>query len=142
MHNVNDATEPGGGMVQGFRIMAVVTAVLVLIQAAMAGRAIFLDPDLYELHGMVGNVTFLAVAIQVAIAFAARRRSQAGAAALWLSGALLLLVVVQLGLGYGGREAAEAAAWHVANGVLISGVLAAALTLAFMRPAQPVEARS
>ncbi len=119
----------GDNLTQVYRLVVILTAVLVLIQAALAGRGMFLDPDLFEMHGMIGNVTFLAVIIQVGLAFAARRHWQRGGLALWLSGALLLLVITQLGLGYGGREAASAAAWHVANGVLIFGVIVASLTL-------------
>ena len=117
------------------RWAAAVTTVLVLVQAVLAGRGWFVDVGLIEVHGWVGNATFLAVVGQVVLACAARNRWAAGRAELGLSALLLVLVVAQIGLGYGGRESSAAASWHVPNGVLIFGVTAAILALALPRRA-------
>lgn len=115
----------------GFRGVAVVTAVLVLVQALLAGQGLFVDTGRIEVHGWVGNATFLAAIALLAAAFAAWRRGTLGRSAVVLSAVLLLLTVAQLGLGYSGRESSAAASWHVPNGVLIFGVSAALLVLAF-----------
>ena len=43
--------------------------------------------------------------------------------------AFAALCFAQIGLGYVGRETAEAAAWHIPNGVLLMGLAVAHLTL-------------
>ena len=115
------------------RPVAVLTAVLILVQALLAGRGWFIDYDLIATHGWVGNATFLVVIGQVVLAFVAWRQRLAGGVELGLSVMLLLLVVSQIGLGYGGRESASAAALHIPNGVLIFGVTTALLTLTLTR---------
>ena len=114
-----------------FRWVAVTTAILVMVQALLAGRGWFVDVGLIEVHGWVGNATFLVAVTQWGVAFLAWRRRVVGRTELVLSGLLVLLIVAQLGLGYAGRESAGAAAWHVPNGVLIFGATAALLTRAF-----------
>ena len=105
------------------------TAVLVFVQALLAGQGWFINYDLIATHGWVGNATFLVVIGQVAIAFVAWRQRLIGGAALGLSVALLLLIVSQIGLGYGGRTSATAAALHIPNGVLIFGITTALIAL-------------
>ena len=119
----------GFDAVRSFRWVAALTALLVLVQAALAGRGLFVDFDLIEVHGWVGNATFLVAAAQVALAVAGYGRRSLSRVELGLSALLLVLVVAQLGLGYAGRESAGAASWHVPNGVLIFGVATALLTL-------------
>ena len=128
-------TAAGFDAARAFRWAAAVTTVLVLVQAVLAGRGWFVDAGLIEVHGWVGNATFLAVVGQVVLAYAARNRWAAGRAELGLSALLLVLVIAQIGLGYSGRESSGAASWHVPNGVLIFGVTAAILALALPRRA-------
>jgi hypothetical protein len=116
-----------------YRWVTVLTVGLVLVQAILAGRGWFVDLDLIDVHGLVGNLTFLVAIGQAALAYLGRSRGGVGRLELGLSGALVLLVVAQLGLGYGGRETAGAAAWHVPNGVLIFGIATALMTLGFKR---------
>ena len=118
---------------RGFRWLAAVTALLVLVQAVLAGRGMFDDPALLETHGFVGNATFVAVLALVVLAFIAGRRGAFGRLELGLSVLLLVLVIAQLGLGYSGRESSAAASWHVPNGVLIFGLTAALLVSALPR---------
>ncbi len=128
-------TAAGFDAARAFRWAATVTTVLVLVQAVLAGRGWFVDAGLIEIHGWVGNATFLAVVGQVVLAYAARRRWAAGGTELGLTTLLLVLVIAQIGLGYSGRESSGAASWHVPNGVLIFGVTAAILALALPRRA-------
>ena len=92
-------------------------ALLVLVQALLAGRALFGGWSI-AVHGVVGNSTF-AVAV-VAVVLALRRR--AGGAVVVVAAALVAALTVQIGLGYAGRNSAEAAAWHVPNGVAAFGL--------------------
>ena len=124
-----DATTTGSAA--WFRWVAVITAVLALVQALLAGQGLFVDAARIEVHGWVGNATVLASVALLAAAFVAWQRSRVGRSAVVLSGVLLVLVVAQLGLGYSGRESAAAASWHIPNGVLIFGLSAAILVLAF-----------
>jgi hypothetical protein len=110
-----------------YKAVTALFAALVLIQAFLAGRGWFKDLDLIDVHGVVGNVVFLVAVGQVALAFLTVGRG----APLLLGGALVVLVVAQIGLGYAGRDSAEAAAWHVPNGVLIAGLAAAQVVGAF-----------
>jgi hypothetical protein len=114
-----------------YRWVTVLTAGLVLVQAILAGRGWFVDLDLIDVHGFVGNLVFLVVIGQAVAAFLGRSRGKVGRLELGLSGLLVVLVVAQIGLGYSGRETAGAAAWHIPNGVLIFGIATALMTLGF-----------
>ena len=97
---------------------AVLFGALVLLQAFLAGRGLYKDYDLIDVHGLVANLVFLVAVAQVVLAFLVVGRG----APLLLGGALVLLVVVQIALGYAGRDSGEAAAWHIPNGVLIAAL--------------------
>lgn len=89
----------------------------VLINAFIAGRWFFRGWDI-DVHGYIGNAVFVLAVAAVVLAFVGR----ADRVAIGLSVVLAVLVFAQVGLGYSGRESADAAAWHVANGVLLFGV--------------------
>ena len=116
-------------LVRWLRIVAAIVVALVLVQAFLAGRGWFINRDAIELHGYVGNVTFLAVLGQALLVYLTGYRGRTHSLLLGLSGLLVLLVTAQIGLGYSGRESLQAAAWHVPNGVLIFGLSVANLTL-------------
>jgi hypothetical protein len=100
----------------------------VLIQALFAGRGLYLNHDMLEVHGQIGNLTFLAVLAQLVIVFLLGIRGPLNRPLLGSCALLAILVTIQLGLGYSGRDSGgQAAAWHVPNGVLIFG-----LTIAIM----------
>jgi magnesium-transporting ATPase (P-type) len=129
----NTTASSGFDAAKLFRIAAIATAVLVLIQALMAGRGWFVDFSWIETHGWVGNVTFLAA---VALAFLSLTGLRTGAtdkldAALAIS--IALLVFAQVGLGYGGRNSATAASIHIPTGVLIMGLTGAVVARSFPR---------
>lgn len=125
------------GLLMPFRILTVVTAGLILVQAFLAGQWWFLSQaGLIAVHGWLGNLSFLAAIVLVLLAFLGVRREGWGRAELILGIALVLLMAAQLGLGYSGRRIATAAALHIPNGVLLTMVIAALLALAW-RPAAP-----
>lgn len=127
-------TDVGANPVVGwFPILTVITGVLVLIQAVLAGRGLFFDYDLIEVHGFAGNATFIAAILLVIGAWLGRQRGVMGMVELVLSLALLILTVAQIGLGYGGRESPWAASLHIPNGILVTAISAALITLAYSR---------
>lgn len=104
-----------------FKATALLFALLVMVQAVLAGQGWFVDVDLIRMHGYVGNVVFLLAVAQVVLAYIAGLRD----VTLILAGAIFLLVFGQVGLGYAGRESAMAASLHVPNGVLLFGLTTA-----------------
>lgn len=98
------------------------TAVLVLVQAILAGRFIYVDSDLVTVHEIVANVVFLSAAAQAIITYLALSRRLATRANLVTALVLAVLVIAQIGLGYSGKDNGEIASLHVANGVLVFGL--------------------
>ena len=117
---------------RAYPLVAAVVALLVLAQAVLAGRALFGSWSI-TVHGVVGNATFALSAALVVVAAAGR----AGRHAVAVAVALARVLTAQTGLGYVGRDSAEAAAWHVPNGVLAFGLAVHQLTVAWSmrRPA-------
>ena len=101
-------------LLRAHRTLAAVIAVLILVLAAIAGRAIFGPWDI-EVHGYVGNGVFVLAVISFALAIYRRP----GNAELTVAALIAMLTFAQVGLGYVGREQLEAAAWHIPNGVLL-----------------------
>jgi len=94
-----------------------VLPLLVLVQATLAGQHLF-EGTAILVHGILGNVTFAVTALSLALSVVRRSHGVAFAIAV----ALMALTFAQVGLGYVGREAATAAAWHVPLGVTIFGL--------------------
>lgn len=108
-----------------FRWLSTATAVLILLQAIMAGQFLFRAskfPHLRQDHGMLGNLIFLVVIAQLVLAFAGMRRQLWGTNIVVINVVILLLIFVQIGLGYGGRTNLFSASLHVPNGVLLFGI--------------------
>lgn len=105
-----------------------VLVLLVLVQAAMAGRWVAGMDDI-ALHGYVGNASFTVGLVGAVLAAVARvPRWQ-----LALAAVVLAALFAQTGLGYVGRESDAAVSLHVPLGVAIFGLatvqLAAAVPL-------------
>ena len=81
-----------------------------------------MNRDLLTVHGRTGDALLLLAIAHAVVGFVASRRGLVGRPAVMLSSLLVVLVFVQLSLGYGGEESANAAAWHLPNGVLIFGL--------------------
>jgi hypothetical protein len=122
------------------RWLAGLTTVLVLLQAILVGQALYLgDMTKLALHGWLGSGSFATAVLLVAAVFIAMRRGEIGQIALGIAIAVVLLLVAQLGLGYMGRRGGWAAAVHIPNGVLITGLLFALLATLAPRVAGPVK---
>ncbi len=100
------------------QICAALTLGLVFLLSILAGRFLFLGDLLIETHGYVGNGVFVLALANVGIALA----DKADGGELAVAGMIALLTVTQIGLGYVGRDTADAAALHVPNGVLLMGL--------------------
>jgi hypothetical protein len=117
---------PGGArgssfdVVSWFRIVSVITALVILIQVVLAGRGFFIDFDLIETHGVIGNLTLIGGIALAALGVIGYRRHELDQIDLVISVLLPILIVAQLGLGYSGRDSETAASLHWPNGVLIS----------------------
>jgi hypothetical protein len=119
-------------LVLWFTIFSALTAVLVLLQAFMAGRFLFVGADLLQEHEIMANVVFLSVLIQLGLLFGIGLPQPQRTRLLVLNGLLLLLVIVQISLGYG--DSGTATAWHVANGTFLMGLSGFNLALALQLP--------
>lgn len=117
------------GLLTAYRVMAGLSVLIVLVQAALAGRNINLGAGI-ELHGILGNIVFTLAVVMVVLSFLTQTRGVVVGHAV----AFAALCFVQVGLGYVGRETAQAAAWHIPNGVLLMGLAVAHLSL--IRPAR------
>ena len=114
--------------------LAILAGVLMVFQAFLAGRGLFLDRDLIEIHGYLGEFTFLVGVAIVISAWLGKQSGRYGQTELILAVTNLLLIVAQLGLGYGTRDNLAIVAWHLANAVLVSGTIAALIALSLRRP--------
>lgn len=99
-------------------ILAGVIAVTVVLLAFLAGRFLFLGDLIIETHGYIGNTVFLVALISLGLGLV----DKADGPELAVAGFIALLTFAQIGLGYVGRETADAAALHVPNGVLLMGL--------------------
>jgi len=114
------------------RWLSGITMVLVLIQAALIGQALYLgDPSRTALHGWLGNVTFVGALVLAALVVISVRREELSRVALGLAILIALLTVAQIGLGYAGRGGGMPAALHIPNGVLVATLLAVLLMVTF-----------
>ena len=87
---------PRRSLLKGYAVVANVLAVLVLLQAVIAGQATFGDWEI-EVHGWMGNGSFLLGVVLVALALAARVTP----AVLVAAGALALALFAQTGTRHG-----------------------------------------
>lgn len=109
--------------------VAAINAVVVLLQAVLAGQWFAGEVKLIETHGWIGNGFFALTILQAALLFAVGAKSRIANLLYILAGLIVLATVGQLGLGYSGRENPDAAGWHIANGVLLMGASVALLCL-------------
>lgn len=115
--------------IRAYRIVALITLALVLVQAALAGRGVYIDSDWFDVHEVVANVISVVAIVQVLLVFRAGFTSMLHLPR-WTS-LLVVLIVAQTGLGYVGRDEPDAAAIHIPMGVLIFGLAMLVTVLAF-----------
>ncbi len=117
-----------------YRILTIVTAAFVLVQAVLASQWLFKgEIKLLDIHEMIANIFFLVVVLQAALTVLIKFPGRWGRQLVLLNGLLVVLTLVQTGLGYSGRDSADAKAWHVPTGVLLFG-LAVAIAAVASRP--------
>jgi hypothetical protein len=129
-------------MMQVYRTVAGLAALLVLVQAILAGQWIGGDLSIIVTHGWLGSGTLLLVGLLFIMSFLGMRQGLFDAKPLTISLILGVLVVAQLGLGYAGRNSAVAASMHVPLGVLIFGSLLALFVSTLPMRLAPANARS
>lgn len=122
-----------------FQWLAVVNAVLMVAQAFLASEGLWGGSRTFLTgHQHLGNAVFALVAIQGVLAFVLASSGQLPRGMMLLGGLTIVLVVAQIGLGYSTRSDIKLTVYHVTNGVLLMGVLAAMAAVAWMRtPARP-----
>ena len=106
------------------RGVAITLVVLVLLQAMIAGQALF-GGWAIDVHGWIGNGSFALGLVLVVLAL----RSRVGTGGTLVAVALVVAMFVQTGLGYAGRTVLGAASWHVPLGVAIFGLAVVHATL-------------
>jgi hypothetical protein len=112
-------TNNRSNLMLAMKIVAVLYAALILIQAIIAGRGWFKDFDLIKTHGDIGTGVLLVAIVQVVLAFMVfgpRSSLTIGFAV------VAILTFAQLGMGYASDENSTAASLHIPNGVLIFGL--------------------
>jgi hypothetical protein len=121
-------------------VMAWLVSLGILTQAALAGQAWFVSPELFALHGGIGHGVLLLSVLLATFAWLARApRTVAVLATL-----TVVALIGQTGLGYVGHRTgvAAASAAHVPLGVTLLGLsVAVAVLLSVAARAERVEAR-
>jgi hypothetical protein len=104
-----------------------VIPVVILLQAALAGQAWFVDQGLFALHGGLGHGLLLISAVVATFAWLVRSSRVVAVVATLVS----LGLIGQTGLGYAGRrgEIAIASSLHIPLGVALLGASVAVAVL-------------
>jgi hypothetical protein len=119
--------EDKGGPVMGYRGVAVLSALLIILEAVLAGQFIGGEHGgLKDVHRIIGDVLILTVAGQTVLAFLARRTF--GIGLVMHNASMLVLTFAQVGLGEAGSDQTK---WHIPLGVLLFGMACAAAMLGF-----------
>jgi uncharacterized membrane protein HdeD (DUF308 family) len=114
-----------------YRWLTLVTALLVLVQAVLAGRGWFIDFKYIEdYHRGLGMLFVLVVIVQLVLTFAVGIPGDLGRRLLAMNALLVVAGVIQLILGFNSDTSNEAAAWHIPLGVFIFGLSAGIASMA------------
>ena len=129
---MTDAAPARSGLLTAYKALTVLSAVLVLVMAALAGHSVrmFGSGDI-AVHGYLGELLFALSVVMVVLSFMTQTKGVVVGHAVGFAA----LCFAQVGLGFVGRETLSAAAWHIPNGVLIMGVAVAHLSLVLRPPA-------
>jgi hypothetical protein len=118
--------EESGGPVWGYRAISLITALMVLVQPVLAGQFLYGgEPDMKDVHAVVGQSLHITVLIQLILAFLARRTF-----GIWLTVfnvVLLVLIAIQAGIGFSSDR--EVIAIHIPLGTLLLALTAFAAFL-------------
>lgn len=114
------------------RWISAITTLLVLLQAALIGQALYMgDMSLAAVHGWLGSGSFILAVLLVGAALLGVRSGELPRSVVIHGVIVVVLMVAQLGLGYMGRRGGFPAAIHIPNGVLIAALLAALVASTF-----------
>ena len=117
------------------RFLSIALAIGIVIMALLAGQGLWNgERGLITGHGHLGNALFVLAIAQFVITVVLYQRKRIAATLMVLSFVLLVLLFAQAGLGYVGRENADARAWHIPNGVLLMGIATFTVAMAWLRP--------
>jgi len=95
MQQIEDKSSP----VLGYRAVSVLTALMVLAQPILAGQFVYGgEPDMKDVHAVVGQSLHITVLIQLVLAFIARRTF--GIGLVIFNVILLILVAIQAAIGF------------------------------------------
>jgi hypothetical protein len=118
------------GLRRVLSVVAWLVPVGVLVQAAIAGQALFVSPELFGLHGGIGHGVLVLAVVTAALAFLVA----ASRPAVILASVAVVALIAQTGLGYVGHRTRVplASSLHVPLGVAILGLTVAAAILLTM----------
>lgn len=115
--------EDKGGPVWGYRLMSILTAILLLVQPILIAPHIAdaSHTGFRDAHNIVGDVIFVTVALQLVLVYLARRTF--GVGLVGYNFVLLLLVIIQIVLGTSSSDDhAAAEEIHIPLGVFLFGM--------------------
>ncbi|HET9661204.1 MAG TPA: hypothetical protein VFP05_12790 [Thermomicrobiales bacterium] len=107
-----------------YRWLVLVTPVLVLLQAILAGQWLGGHQRYIDYHEIVANILVIIVIVQLILTVYLGIPGDLGKRLLVMNGLLVVLTLIQVGLGYSGRTDLDARAWHLPLGVFIFGLAA------------------
>jgi hypothetical protein len=120
--------EESGGPVLGYRAVSALTALMVLAQPILAGQFVYGgEPDMKDVHAVVGQSLHITVLIQIILAFFARRTFGIGLTI--YNVVLLVLVTIQAGIGFSNDR--EVIAIHIPLGTVLLTLAVFAAFLGF-----------
>jgi hypothetical protein len=124
MQQIQDQSGP----VLGYRAVSVLTALMVLAQPILAGQFVYGgEPDLKDVHAVIGQSLHITVLIQMVLAFFARRTFGIGLVIFNLI--LLILVAIQAGMGF--SDNGNVIAIHIPLGTVLLTLAVFAAFLGF-----------
>jgi hypothetical protein len=120
--------EDKSGPVLGYRAVSLLTALMVLVQPILAGQFVYGgEPDMKDVHAVVGQSLHITVLIQLILVFFARRTFGIGLAVFNLI--LLILITIQAGIGFSSDR--EVIAIHIPLGTILLTLAVFAAFLGF-----------
>jgi hypothetical protein len=132
MSEEHAAREPDNqsGLVLWYRVIAVVTALMLLAQPILAGQFVYGgEGDLKDVHAGVGQSLHITVFIQLVLAFLSRK--SVGIALAVYNLVFLVLVFIQAGIGF--SDDGDLIAIHIPLGTILLTMGAFAAHLGFVR---------
>lgn len=108
-------------LVVPYQIFSALTAGLVILQAALAGQALFKsDEDYFDYHEIVGMLFLVALVVQIGATWPLTKPGSYFRRHLLIqNGLILLLAAIQMWLGYQASDSPNAGVWHLPLGVFI-----------------------